>query len=96
MPGIVRLGDKCSGHGCFPSRPCIEASENVFVNGRGAHRLGDAWASHCCGPICHGGSAAGGSENVFVNGKPVCRIGDPVSCGSTMVEGSENVFANGE
>lgn len=46
MPGVVRLGDMSTGHGCWPGRPSIEASTNVFVNGRGVHRLGDSWAVH--------------------------------------------------
>lgn len=41
MPGIVRLGDLCSGHDGYPSRPNDEASDNVFINGLGVHRLGD-------------------------------------------------------
>lgn len=90
--GAVRLGDLCSGHGCWPARPNTAASQNVFVNGLGWHRLGDAWAEHCCYDDCHGGSAASGSQTVFVNGLPACRIGDAVSCGSTMVNGSINVF----
>lgn len=93
MPGSVRLGDVCTGHGCFPSRPNVQASNNVIVNGRGAHRLGDGWATHCC-VSCHGGSAAQGSPNVIVNGRPKCRIGDAVSCGSAMATGSTNVIVN--
>jgi len=46
MPAVVRLGDNSCGHGCFPPRPNVEASPNVFVNSKGAHRLGDAWAVH--------------------------------------------------
>ncbi len=95
MAGVVRLGDKCSGHGCFPSRQNIEASNNVFINGRGVHRVGDNWATHCCGIPCHSGVASSGSSSVFVNGKPVCRIGDSISCGSTMATGSNDVFAGG-
>ena len=92
MAGVVRLGDKCSGHDCYPSRANDEASNNVFVNGRGVHRVGDHWATHCCPPPCHDGVASSGSSTVFVNGKPACRIGDKVSCGSTMATGSNNVF----
>ena len=95
MPGIVRLGDNSCGHGCFPARPNDEASNNVFVNGKGAHRLGDHWKTHCCGPVCHDGEASSGSSSVFVNSKPVCRKGDSISCGGTMCECSENVFAGG-
>jgi len=40
--GVVRLGDVCSGHGCWPSRACIEASSDVLINGIPAHRVGDA------------------------------------------------------
>ena len=41
MPGIVRLGDYCSGHDGYPPRPNDEASINVFVNSKGVHRVGD-------------------------------------------------------
>lgn len=92
MPAVVRLGDMSCGHGCFPARPSVEGSPNVFVNGKPAHRVGDAWATHCCGPACHVGVASSGSATVFVNGKPLCRVGDAISCGDTMCEGSENVF----
>lgn len=98
MPGAVRLGDSSTGHPhCYPSRPNTEASGNVFINGRGAHRLGDAWEIHgsCSDHSPHGGSASGGSPNVFVNGKPLCRIGNPISCGDTMMTGSDNVIING-
>jgi len=90
--GVVRLGDFCSGHGCYPPRPNIQASTDVFVNGLGWHRLSDGWAGHGCS-ICaaHGGSAATGSTTVFVNGRPACRIGDAVSCGSRMINGSDDV-----
>lgn len=94
MTAAVRRGDQCSGHGCFPSRPNVEASPDVMVNGIGSHRLGDAWATHCCGPVCHSSAAAQGSPNVFVNGKPKCRVGDAVACGSSMAEGSPNVIVN--
>lgn len=98
MPGIVRLGDSSAGHPhCYPARPCIEASGDVFVNGRGAHRLGDAWAVHgaCIDHSPHAGAASSGSASVFVNGRPVCRIGDAISCGDTMAEGSGSVTAGG-
>lgn len=98
MPKAVRLGDISTGHPhCYPSRPNTEASSDVLINGRGAHRLGDAWAVHgaCDDHSPHGGSAAGGSPNVYVNGKALCRIGDPISCGDTMATGSDDVIVNG-
>ena len=92
MPAVTRLGDQCTGHGCFSPRPSTAASGNVFVNGIGVHRLGDSWATHCCGIPCHAGTLANGSGSVFVNGKPAGRIGDSVSCGSVVAQGSQNVF----
>lgn len=92
MPGAARLSDTCTGHGCFGSRPNIEASKDVFTNDRGAHRQGDAWATHSCFFDSHGGSLARGSSNVFINDKQAGRIGDPVDCGSTVQTGSDNVF----
>jgi len=95
MPGIVRLGDTCTGHDCWPSRANTSASPNVFINGLGAHRVGDSWETHCCpGSDCHSGSQASGSPNVFVNGLSVARIGDFIDCGSSNQTGSQNVFAN--
>ena len=95
MPAVHRHTDICTGHGCYPSRPNIQGSTDVFVNGLGAHRVTDAWAGHCCGPVCHGSIQAGGSGTVFVNGLPLARIGDPVACGSACATGSPNVFAGG-
>lgn len=94
MPAVVRHKDTCTGHGCFPPRANVEASGDVFVNGRGAHRVGDAWETHCCGPSCHDSTQASGSPTVFVNGKPLARVGDSIACGSTNAVGSDNVFAN--
>jgi uncharacterized Zn-binding protein involved in type VI secretion len=33
MPAVSRLGDNCTGHGCWPPRPSTGASPNVRVNG---------------------------------------------------------------
>lgn len=93
MAAVTRLGDLCTGHGCFPPRPSIQASPDVFANMIPVHRQGDKWAVHCCA-ACHGAVLAQGSFNVFVNNKQVGRIGDPVSCGSAVAAGSPNVFAN--
>lgn len=95
MPAAHRLGDICTGHACFPPRPNIQGSPNVFVNNIPIHRETDAWAVHCCGAACHGGNLAAGSPDVFVNGLQFARIGDPVDCGSFAATGSPDVFANG-
>ena len=64
MPGVSRLGDVCTGHGCFPSRPSTGSvlaagSPNVFVNGMEIARIGD--------PVACGSAVATGSGNVFAN-----------------------------
>lgn len=95
MPAASRLGDVCTGHGCFPPRPSTGASGNVYINGIRAHRQGDGWASHCCGPTCHASVLSAGSTSVFVNGQALARIGDAVACGSVVAQGSPSVFAGG-
>lgn len=96
MAAAARLGDICSGHGCFPPRTGVSASPNVFINGRPAHRGGDPWNMHCCPNMgCHPGMVAGGSATVFINGLPAARMGDSVGCGSVIAMGSSNVFIGG-
>ena len=90
---VVRLGDICTGHGCFPPRLNITASTNVSINGRGAVRVGDLWAPHTC-ETTHTGVQVGGSLTVNVNGRPLARIADKISCGSFCAMGSTNTFAN--
>lgn len=92
MPAATRIGDVCSGHGCFPPRINIEGSDNVFINNIGAHRNGDDWAVHCCGDSCHDSTTSGGSSRVYINGKRAARIGDKVACGSAIAQGSPDVF----
>ena len=97
MPGAVRHYDTCTGHGCWPSRANVQASGDVYINNRGAHRVTDAWATHCCPaiPECHASNQASGSPNVFVNNLAQARIGDSVACGSSNATGSANVIVNG-
>lgn len=97
MPAVTRLGDQCTGHGCWPPRPSSGASPNVFANGVAVHRQGDAWAPHTCPaiPETHASVLASGSSSVYVNGQQIGRIGDPVACGSTVATGSGDVFAAG-
>lgn len=97
MPAVTRLGDSCTGHGCWPPRPSTGASPNVYANGIAVHGQGDAWAAHTCLaiPETHASVLASGSSSVYVNGKQIGRIGDPVACGSIVATGSGDVFAGG-
>jgi uncharacterized Zn-binding protein involved in type VI secretion len=90
MPAIVRFGDLSAGLDAPPTQN-IEASTNVFVNSKGVHRNGDAWAPHGVPP--HGRVTIGGSNTVYVNGRKVARIGDAISCGDIAGQGSSNVFS---
>ena len=90
MPGVTRYGDMSCGIDCPPT-PAIECSSNVFVNGLGVVRVGDAFQPHCK----HGRVVVRGSSSVYVNGRQVCRRGDLLSCGDRVCEGSGNVFAGG-
>lgn len=89
MPSVARLTDICTGHGPCRPRVNVTASKDVFVNGLGAHRLGDGWSYHCN----HTGILAAGSQTVFANGLELGRVADPVSCGSLVATGSTDVFA---
>lgn len=87
MPAVTRKGDVCTGHSCFPSRPSVQGEPRFIVSGREAHLQSHAWASHCCGPPCHGSVLAAGSARFTVKGLQLGRIGDPVACGSAVATG---------
>ncbi len=92
MPA-ARFADLCTGHGCYPPRPNIQGSPDVFINDRAAHRQTDAWAPHCCPKRgCHGAVTVSGSATVSVNDLEAARIKDPVSCGSVIMTGSTDVI----
>ena len=96
MPAATRLGDKNTGHDSCQPVALTSASNTVFVNGKGAGRINDIYASHSCkthGP--HVGHISSGSASVFINGRAAARIGDGVSCGGSVAEGSPNVFIGG-
>lgn len=84
MP-VARLADICTGHHCYPPRPNISGSGNVYVNSRPHHRLGDGWAVHCCLTSCHSSVTCSGSSTVFVNSIPAARVGDMVCCTSAIM-----------
>ncbi len=93
MPAATRLGDKNTGHDSCPPVALTSASDTVFINGKGAGRINDTYASHSCKVHSpHVGHVSSGSATVFINGKAAARIGDSVSCGGSVAEGSPDVF----
>ena len=95
MPAVARIGDSdvphCSAHNVQTG------SGDVFVNGRGAARLGDRCTPHLLpGSPCptHSATVSSASSSVFVNGRGIARIGDPYGGCTSIAAGSPNVFAN--
>lgn len=96
MPAATRRNDTCTGHDACPPVPLVEFSPDVNVNGRGAGRMGDHYATHGC--VTHPGHQdviAAGSGTVNINGKPAARVGDSVSIGGSVQDGSGDVFIGG-
>lgn len=91
MPAAHRNSDVCTGHGPCPPRPTVAGSDDVFMNGLNAQRVGDPYAEHCL----HDGNCAAGSPDVFTNQIPAVRVGDAVSCGGKANTGSPDIFING-
>lgn len=96
MPNATRLTDNNTGHDACPAVALASASGNVIINGLGAGRVGDSYASHGCKDhSAHSGVIASGSSSVFINGIAAGRVGDSVSCGGSVAEGSDNVIIGG-
>lgn len=100
MPGVARIGDLIStGHGCDSTGIIDIGSTNVFINGRGAVRVGDFDVHDIevvegLSIVCRSHTVVVGiaSNKVFVNGRGLARIGDTFS-GEPISTGSLNVFA---
>ncbi|MFP1922584.1 PAAR domain-containing protein [Lonsdalea quercina] len=97
MPSAARLGDSCSGHGCFPATPIIQGSSDVIINGKPAARKGDMVLLHACPcptmpHALHPRSISAGSSNVIINGKAAARVGDAIGCGGSVAAGSGDVI----
>lgn len=94
MPAVTRIGDPDIPHCSGMSRAA--GSGNVFANGRGISRQGDANTPHLLPPVpcpVHSATISSGSSTVYVNGRQCGRVGDP-TC-TAVAGGSPNVFAGG-
>lgn len=85
MPLAARVGD---AHTCPQKGHSVNSiasgSDNVFINGVPASRLGD---TTCCGA-----TVIAGSSTVFINGKPAALMGSATSHGGVIIAGSGNVL----
>ena len=78
-------------------------SSNVFAEGTGVVRKGDAMKAHANGDLCvatatnHAPTVSTHSSTVFVNGKEIARIGDKYNSESSqdhrITTGATTVFA---
>jgi uncharacterized Zn-binding protein involved in type VI secretion len=93
MRRAIRQGQDVSLGHCYPPRPCVTGSPNVFINSIPATTEGGYYPYHTCGDSGHDGYATSTSD-VFVNNKRIHRSGDPITCGDTAFNGSLNVFIN--
>ena len=91
--GLCDDDDDCCPH--FRGGKCTEGSSDVFINGKGALRSGDAGDCRCP----HGGSfeLKQGSGSVYINGCKAIRIADPAKCddcgeAGQVESGSRDVF----
>jgi len=93
----VRKGHKEADHG-YGIKGATGASEDVFINGFGAHRKGDDWPKHFRGDDVHPApgdtrTTNAGSSSVYINGEPLAMIANGIAnCGNKIAEGSETVF----
>jgi uncharacterized Zn-binding protein involved in type VI secretion len=89
----TRMGDICTGHGCFPPRPSCSGSPDVIINSLPAKRMGDCFLPHACpGSPPHMGLQVAGCPRTLADSLPMSAIGHPVSCGSFNLTGSPDTF----
>jgi uncharacterized Zn-binding protein involved in type VI secretion len=72
-----------------------EGSSNVFINGIGAVRFGDAMKTHThgCGCVNHSPTLSTSSSTVLVNGRGIGRNTDSYGGDHPLSSGSTNVYA---
>jgi len=74
----------------------LSCSSDVFVEGVGAHRLGDTNTPHTHCPPVFSTTVNSASPNVFVNGQKVARQGDTYTCDAFIEQVTQStVYANG-
>lgn len=99
MPPASRIGDKTTGHGCFPSTIIVSQvnppTSPVLINNIPVARIGDKVNVHTCGDSSHESVIDTGSSSVKAGGQSIARIADLTSCGDVIAIGSGNVIVGG-
>lgn len=85
-----------TGHLCDTTTSTSQCSTSVFINGKGACRLGDTITihNHKVGNSCvpHTKTITGSSSTVFVDGIAIARDTDSADAGS-ITSGSTDTFS---
>lgn len=98
MPAVIRIGDKSTGHGCFPPTSLvITPVQKTFINGIKAGVVSSAcqYVQHVCKKAVHPQATrtpSSGATKTFIEGNPAARIGDNIGCGDACAQGSPNTF----
>ena len=98
MPAVTRLGDKSTGHGCWPPTVMITTPvAKTYFNGilAGVVNSQCTWATHVCGIVVHPSSGrypTSGASKTYIEGNKAARIADPIACGDAIGQGSFNSF----
>jgi uncharacterized Zn-binding protein involved in type VI secretion len=94
MPAQCRLGDKSTGHGCFPPTAVNGGcASKTTIEGPAAAVVGSTHPPHSCGNTTHSGrSISSGSGKTTIEGSPAARIGDSINCGDAMGQGASKTF----
>ena len=85
-----------TGHQCDATTTTNQCSTSVFINGKGACRIGDTITihTHKVGDSCvpHTATITSASSTVFVDGIAIARDGDSADAGS-ISSGSTDTFS---
>lgn len=85
-----------TGHQCDTTTTTNQCSTSVFINGKGACRLGDTITIHAhkVGNSCvpHTATITSASDTVFVDGIAIARNTDSADAGS-ITSGSTDTFS---
>lgn len=87
IPALYDPSDMTTGHGPWPpvgyQAPPTGASEDVYINKKLVHRVGDTTLPHFSSlpvpPDLHSDTISTGSPTVFVNKKPMAVLGSELT-----------------
>lgn len=107
IPALYVPEDMTAGHGPWTpvgyAEPPVGASEDVFINNKNVHRVGDKTLPHYylipSPPDLHQDEILTGSATVYVNNKPMALIGSQLTspvgpAGTVAAYGARSVYVD--